>query len=73
MSPSDRWQDIRSKLDDCFFIGVERVWIVEPNRCKVLVYRLPTDLSAVREGDVLRGEGVLEGFELPVAYLIVDL
>lgn len=37
MSPSDPWQDIRSKLDDYFSIGVERVWIVEPDRRTVLV------------------------------------
>lgn len=73
MSPSDRWQDIRSKLDDYFSIGVERVWIVEPDRRTVLVYRSPTDLSELREGDLLRGEGVLHGFELPVADLFADL
>ena len=73
MSPSDRWQDIRSKLDDYFSIGVERVWIVEPERRTVLVYRSSTDLREFGEDDVLKGEGVLEGFELPVAELFAEL
>ena len=73
MSPSDRWQDIRSKLDDYFSIGVERIWIVEPDRHTVLVYRSSTDLREFGEDDVLKGEGVLEGFELPVADLFAEL
>ncbi len=73
MSPSDRWQDIRSKLDDYFSIGVERVWIVEPERRTVLVYRSSTDLREFGEDDVLKGEGVLEGFELPVADLFAEM
>lgn len=69
MSPEDRWQDIRQKLDEYFSIGVERVWIVEPGNRTVLVYRSTSKVQEFREEDTLRGEGVLEGFTLPVASL----
>ena len=73
MSPTDRWVDIRGKLDDYFSIGVERVWIVEPERRTVLVYRSTTDFNELDEEDILRGEGILHGFELPVSELFAEL
>jgi Uma2 family endonuclease len=69
ISPFDRWQDVRAKLEDYFAIGVHRVWIVEPDKCAVLVYRSSTEMHKLSEGDTLIGEGVLDGFSLPVAEL----
>jgi len=69
VSPTDRWQDIRAKLDDYFSIGVQQVWIVEPDPHSVLVYRSPTEAAKLGEDDTLQGEGVLAGFSLPVARL----
>src|SRR5262245_66636919 len=43
MAPDDRWQDIRQKLDEYFAIGVDRVWVVEPDNRTVLVFSSPTD------------------------------
>src|SRR5574341_2659219 len=31
MSPDDRWQDVREKIEEYFSIGVDRVWVVEPD------------------------------------------
>lgn len=73
MSPGDLWQDVRSKLHDYFSIGVDQVWIVEPERQTVLLYRSPTDSEEFTLGDVLQGEGILQGFELPVASLFAEL
>lgn len=66
LSPSDSWEGVRRKLEDYFSIAVERVWVVEPENRAVLVYRSPTEFNLLRAGDLLRGEGALEGFELPV-------
>lgn len=71
ISPGDRWQNIRDKLEEYFAIGVERVWIVEPASRTVLIYRSPTEVQKLDEEDTLKGEGVLEGFTLPVADLFV--
>ena len=71
MSPDDRWQAMRDKLADYFSIGVERVWVVEPQSRKVLVYSSTTQVAELDEDDTLRGEGALEGFAMPVADLFV--
>ena len=72
VSPTDRWQDIRAKLDDYFSIGALQVWIVEPDPHSVLVYRSPTEAAKLGDDDTLQGEGVLKGFSLPVARLFTD-
>jgi len=71
MSPNDRWQDVREKMEEYFSISVQWVWVVEPANRAVLVFRSPTEMEKFGEGDTLRGEGVLEGFSLPVASLFV--
>lgn len=73
ISPTDRWRDVREKIEEYFTIGVERVWVVEPENKTVLVFRTPTDLSKLTEDDILRGEGILEGFHLPVRELFAVL
>lgn len=72
ISPGDRWDDIRQKIEDFFSIGVERVWICEPELQDVLIYRSPTEFSKVGIGEVIKGEGILEGFELAVAELFQE-
>lgn len=72
MSPDDRWQAMREKLADYFSIGVERVWVVEPQTRKVLVFSSTTDVAEYHEEDTLRGEGALEGFAIRVGDLFAD-
>jgi Uma2 family endonuclease len=69
ISPGNTWREMRDKIDEYFGIDVERVWIVEPERQQVLVYRSPTELSLLHEDDTLRGEGVLRDFALPLGEL----
>jgi Uma2 family endonuclease len=69
ISPGDRWQDIRQKLEEYFAIGVRWVWIVEPENRAVLAYRSSTDVQKFAENDTLTGEGILQGFTLSVATL----
>lgn len=71
VSPGDRWEDVRQKLEEYFAIGVQWVWIVEPENRAVLVYRSLSEMQKFGEEDTLKGEGVLEEFELPVASLFV--
>jgi Uma2 family endonuclease len=67
MSPNDTWQEVREKIGEYFAVGATWVWIVEPDNRAVLVYRSPTSFNEYVEGDILKGEGVLEGFEVPIA------
>ena len=64
MSPSDSWVGVRQKLEDYFSIGVDEVWIVEPENRVVLVYTSPTTLEKYDDHDVVHGSGPLEGFSL---------
>jgi hypothetical protein len=45
---------------------------VEPETRAVLVYRSVTEMNRFGEGDVISGEGVLEGFSLPVSELFEE-
>ena len=67
ISPGDRWQDMRLKIQEYFTIGVQQVWVVEPENRSVLVYRSAAEVRTLLESDVLVAEGLLEGFSLPVA------
>ncbi len=42
MSPNDRWSDIMDKLEEYFAIGVKLVWVADPQRQEILVYRSGT-------------------------------
>lgn len=72
MSPDDRWQDVWEKLEDYFSIDVQWVWVVEPANRAVLIFRSPTEIEKLGEKDTLHGEGILAGFELPVASLFME-
>ncbi|GIK43363.1 MAG: restriction endonuclease [Chloroflexota bacterium] len=72
MSPDDRWQDVQQKLEEYFSIGVEWVWIVEPENRAIYVYRSGTEAQKFGEDDIIQGEGVLAGFSLSVANLFSE-
>lgn len=69
ISPNDRWKDIQDKLKAYFAIGVEQVWLIEPEDHTVFVYLELTEVIRLGEADILQGEGVLSGFTLPQAEL----
>ena len=68
-SPSDRWEEMRQKVEEYFGIGVEQVWVVEPENHAVLVYISPTEMQKFGGGEHLVGEGILEGFVLDLSVL----
>ncbi len=69
VSPTDRWSDVQTKVEEYLAIGVDVVWVVEPERRSVLVYRDPLAPEALDEDDILRGDGLLAGLEIPLAEL----
>lgn len=72
VSPSDRWDELRQKIQDYFSIGVERVWVCEPEQQDILVYRAPDEYVRVGDNETLKGEGVLSEFELRVSELFAE-
>ena len=69
MSPADRRQHIQQKLEDYFSIGVQWVWVIEPESRAILVYHSVTKMQKLDEAATLSGEGILSGFNLAVADL----
>lgn len=69
MSPNNTWEEMRRKLREYLEVGVDIVWIVEPSNRAVQVYRGVDDVQTLVEGDVLEGEGLLEGLRIEVADL----
>lgn len=69
LSPDDSWSDITEKLEEYFNINVEVVWIVDPRREQVHVYRSQTEVDRLTVDDKLSGGNLLPGFEVPIAEL----
>lgn len=72
VSPSDRWTEINTKLEEYFAAGVVVVWVVDPQRRQVHVYRSPTQVEKLSETQSLALEAVLPGLTVPVAELFGD-
>ncbi len=69
LSPDDRWSDLTDKLDEYFAIGVNLIWVVDPRRKQVYVYRSVTDVQRLSVEETLTGGEALPGFSVPVAEL----
>ena len=72
LSPEDRAMDVTQKLREYFAIGVRLVWVADPAAHVVFVHRSVTDVRELKEGDILTGDDLLPGFELPVAEIFEE-
>lgn len=72
LSPDDRYGEVMEKLEEYLALGVDLVWIVDPERRYVLAYRSLLEVERFEEGDVLTDEEILPGFSLPVADLFSE-
>ena len=66
ISPTDRWEQVREKIDDYFSIGVDQVWLCEPERQDFLVFDSPTTSKRFTQEQAISGKGTLEGFVLDI-------
>jgi Uma2 family endonuclease len=67
VSPSDRMSDVLDKIAEYLRAGVPLVWLVEPKRRVVTVYRPDRDPRELDEHQDLDGEEIVPGFRLAVA------
>ena len=70
LSPDDRPAEVLAKVADWLGAGTRLVWVVDPERSEVCVYRRDGSLSVLRESDALQGEDVLPGFSCPVTQVL---
>jgi Uma2 family endonuclease len=66
MSPGDRWSDVHEKLKEYFAIGVKLVWVFEPKREQIRVYRSPDDFIRLTRDEQLTAEEILPDFRVKV-------
>ena len=67
VSPSDRFDEVQTKVADYLAAGARLVWVVHPTTRTVFVYRSAHNVQALGEADELNGEEVLTGFRCPVS------
>ena len=72
LSPDDAWQAVTRKLADYFLIGVQVVWVADPDAHTVYAYRSVTAAQQFNEGDTLTSPEVLPGFAVPLADLFAE-
>lgn len=66
LSPGDAPAEVLAKVADWLAAGTRLVWLVDPQRPEVRVYRRDGSLSILGENDALEGEDVLPGFTCPL-------
>jgi Uma2 family endonuclease len=73
LSPSDQQADIDAKIDEYLAANVPLIWIVNPHRQTVTVYRPDAELQVFLPSSTLTAEPHLPGFAVSVAELFADL
>lgn len=71
ISPSDTYTEVAEKVDEWLNAGCAMVWVINPRRETVQVYRPTQDISVLRGDDMLDGGDVIEGFQCQVQDLFV--
>lgn len=67
LSPSDRLRQVASKIGEFLDCGVPLVWLVDPGRETVTVFRSLSDTRHLTRDDTIDAGAVLPGFSCPVA------
>ena len=67
LSPRDYWADINRKLHDYFSIKVDRVWIADPSRKMLYIYKSLTDITILQQDDIVTDDVILPNFKCKVS------
>ena len=67
LSPDDRANDVLSKVGDWLGAGVRLVFVIDPVRREVRIYRADGSQGVVDESGLLDAEDVLPGFSCRLA------
>jgi len=67
LSPNDKPAEVRERIAQQLQFGTRWVWVVDPSKRNVTVYRPGQEPYVVAENEELTGEDVLPGFRCRVA------
>lgn len=73
LSRWDRWRDVHRKIDEYLERGVSQVWIVDPQRRTLQVFRADEPPATYAESEEFRDDPLLPGFACRVADLFEGL
>lgn len=68
VSPTNRYTDLLGRVDEYLGAGVPIVWVVEPERRLLHVYRRDGSVALLRSGDAIRGEALLPDLDLNISH-----
>jgi len=71
VSPNDTFPEVEDKVMEWLMAGCAMVWVVNPGRRTVTIYRSFTDIRILTEDDVLDGAEVIPGFQCIIADLFI--
>lgn len=71
VSPGDTYNEVEEKVEQWLAAGARAVWVCNPKRRSVWVYRSMTDVTHLSEGDELDGGDVVSGFRCKVSEIFV--
>ena len=71
ISPGDTYTEVAEKVDEWLNAGCAMVWVVNPRRETVEVYRSPEEMTTLHGDDILDGGNVIEGFQCKVGDIFV--
>jgi Uma2 family endonuclease len=71
LSPNDRDAEVKEKTAEWLANGARAVWLVDPKRRSVTVYRSLNDVTTLTETDELDGQDVVPGVRCRVAEIFV--
>lgn len=70
VSPSDRFDDVLTKVQEYLKAGSQLVWVFHPRTKTVMVYRANGEVAFLQGQDELSGEGLLPGFRCRIDELL---
>lgn len=66
ISPHDVYAEVEDKVKEFLEAGTRIVWLINPRRKSITIFRADNSITALRTTDTLSGEDVIPGFSLPV-------
>jgi Uma2 family endonuclease len=70
ISPNEDWAELGRKLGEYFMSGAKEVWLVDPEKVTVTVYKSLTDVQVFHAEDEITGGDLLPEFRCKVADLV---
>lgn len=71
ISPGDTYAEVAEKVEEWLTAGCRMVWVLNPRRETVEVYRSNQDFTVLRGTDTLDGSDVVKGFQCQVQDIFV--